>query len=247
LPYFAPVPAKATIPLGVVFRILEKIVVDFTGEIGSSMCTGRARTIYYSNPRSHVGCFFYRMPMFVGGAWFAFDLAKAQISVLVVAHLYNEYCEDNETKMDATTVWTIAGGLFALWLVSFSHFVLRVAVPKYRHTLWSTRTGWQTSCAYFLENEDDKKRVVVFHQNRAMWEERIGGEVKAWVAESWDRWERDDPEWLKKISPTIPDEFLPRAAAAKLGGARERRGSAAGSVRQSLRVSARERDEDGQD
>jgi hypothetical protein len=52
--------------------------------------------------------------------------------------------------------------------------------------------GWLTSCAYFLENEDDKKRVIVFHRNRALWEGRIGAEVKEWVAESWDRWERDE-------------------------------------------------------
>jgi hypothetical protein len=45
---------------------------------------------------------------------------------------------------------------------------------------------------------------------------------------------------LKKIAPTIPDEFLPPAAVAKLGGARERRGSAAGSVIESLRVASRE-------
>jgi hypothetical protein len=72
---------------------------------------------------------------------------------------------------------------------------------------------------------------------------RIGGGVKAWVAESWARWERDEPEWLKKVVPTIPDEYLPVAAVAVLGGGRERRGSAAGSVRLSLRVSAREREE----
>jgi hypothetical protein len=64
------------------------------------------------------------------------------------------------------------------------------------------------------------------------------------VAESWDRWERDEPEWLKKVVPTIPDEYLPAAAAATLGGARERRGSAMASVRESLRVSARESEEE---
>ncbi|GMI54871.1 hypothetical protein TeGR_g840, partial [Tetraparma gracilis] len=181
--FFVPVPAKATIPFGIAARIILKTVVDFTG------------------------CLFFRIPMLVGGSWFTFDLAKAQISVLVVAYLYNEFCEDVDGKMDPNEVWGIAGGLFTLWLVAFSHFVLRVAVPEYRHTIWSTQTGWQTSCAYFLENEDDKKRVIVFHQNRAMWEGRIGGEVKAWVRESWDRWERDEPEWLKKVTPTIPDDL----------------------------------------
>ncbi|GMI34312.1 hypothetical protein TeGR_g4670 [Tetraparma gracilis] len=221
LPFFVPVPAMTTTAVGVVWRLFEKIIVDFTG------------------------CFHFRLPMLTGGSWFMFDLSKAQISVLVVAHLYNEYCEVVDgTKMESRTVWTIAIGLFTLWLVSTSHFVFRVAVPKYRHTLWSTQTAWQTSCAYFLENEDDKKRVVVFHQNRVLWEGRIGAEVKAWVAESWDRWERDDPAWLKKIAPTIPDEFLPRAAAAKLGGARERRGSAAGSVRESFRASDMDREEE---
>jgi hypothetical protein len=42
--------------------------------------------------------------------------------------------------------------------------------------------------------------------------------VKAWVAESWARWERDEPEWLKKVVPTIPDEYLPVAAVAVWGG-----------------------------
>ena len=41
--------------------------------------------------------------MFMGGSWFTFDLAKAQISVLVVAYLYNEYCDINDTKLDPSS------------------------------------------------------------------------------------------------------------------------------------------------
>ncbi|GMI24347.1 hypothetical protein TeGR_g5808 [Tetraparma gracilis] len=66
LSYFIAMPATVAVPFSIVMRVLEKSVVDFTG------------------------CFSYRLPVFVGGAWFAFDLAKAQVSVLVVAHLYND-------------------------------------------------------------------------------------------------------------------------------------------------------------
>jgi hypothetical protein len=68
-----------------------------------------------------------------------------------------------------------------------------------------------------------------------MWS-RIKEDVKAWTMANWESWDREKPEWFtKKFVSRVPDEFIPRSFLTKLGAARKRRGSAAGSVRESLR------------
>jgi hypothetical protein len=67
----------------------------------------------------------------------------------------------------------------------------------------------------------------------------IGEEVKAWTAENWARWKEEKPAWFKV--EVVPDRFIPAAELAQLGYNRKRRGSAAGSVRESFReVSVRD-------
>ncbi|GMI21529.1 hypothetical protein TeGR_g5862 [Tetraparma gracilis] len=200
-------------PLG---RVVIKTITDFTG---------------YFNAR---------LPLMLGGSYWLFNLAMGQASVLACVHLYLEYAPgDSAGKVAAGTLWAGAGALAAGWLTTFTYFVFRVAVPKYRHTLWSWTSGRQCVHDYFLKGWDDESKFSIFGCNLLLWESDIGEEVRAWTAENWARWKEEKPAWFKPEQ--VPDHFIPAAELAQLGHNRKRRGSAAGSVRESFReVSVRE-------
>jgi hypothetical protein len=108
-----------------------------------------------------------------------------------------------------------------------------VANPRLRHTLWSTATGREVVQDYFLKGESDEARFGIFRRNLLLWEADIGQHVKAWVGENFERWQEEKPEWFRVEK--IHDQFLPAGALEQLGSNRKRRGSAARSVRESLR------------
>ena len=157
-------------------------------------------------------------------------------------HLYEEFAdvaEDGREKIDGSTLWTGAFALTGGWACIFGFFVLKVAVPKYRHTLWSWTTGRQLIQDYFLKGVTDEGKFLVFTCNVLLWESDIGAEVKAWVGGNWVRWKEEKPAWFKV--EMVPDRFIPVGELQQLGLNRKRRGSAAGSLRESFReVSARE-------
>jgi hypothetical protein len=111
----------------------------------------------------------------------------------------------------------------------------RIVVPRFRKTFWSTQTGWQKSESIFLDSVEDAKKIYIFTDSVMLWS-AIKEDVKAWTMSSWETWDREEPEWFtQKVIASIPDEFIPPRFLAIMGGARERRGSAAGSVRESMR------------
>ena len=150
---------------------------------------------------------------------------------------YNKYytAEDgNETKLSATTTWGFAIAAATLWCAIFAFFVAFVCESKHRRSFYTPRTGWRHTQGYFLDFEADSNRVLIFECNRIQWRS-IEHEVRKWTMESWDGWEREKPVWFTpQIIATIPDDFIPPRALAKLGVARERRASAA-----SVRISER--------
>ncbi|GMI26372.1 hypothetical protein TeGR_g14547, partial [Tetraparma gracilis] len=213
--YYTPMPPAASYVAAPLFRVILKTVSDFTGG------------------------FTFRLPLILGGSYWLFNLAMSQASVFACVHLYLEYAPgDGTDKIAADTLWAGAGGLAAGWLTTFAYFVFRIAVPKYRHTLWSRTSGRQCVQDDFLKGESDEKRLMIYKNNLLLWESDIGEEVKAWTAENWARWSEEKPSWFKP--ETVPDRFIPAAGLEQLGHNRERRGSAAESLRQSFR----EREED---
>jgi hypothetical protein len=86
----------------------------------------------------------------------------------------------------------------------------------------------------FLEGTTDEAKMLIFRTNRLLWEPEIGDQVKAWTLANWARFE-DEAWFVAKIKEKVPDAYIPAAALQELGGRmRRRRGSAAGSVRESL-------------
>jgi hypothetical protein len=115
-----------------------------------------------------------------------------------------------------------------------SYFVFRIAVPEYRHTLWSWTSGRQCVHGYFHKGKDDESKFEIFGCNLLLWErDDVAEEVTAWTAANWARWKEEHPPWFK--IENVPDRFVPAAELEQLGHNRKRRGSAAGSVRESFR------------
>jgi len=136
-------------------------------------------------------------------------------------------CGDG-TKIDAELLWRIFGSLNATWLIVMSFFLFRVAVPSYRHTLWSTVSGRQRVQAFFLENEKESDKIGIFGCNKLLWESDIGAaEVMEWTRVHWAEWTREKLEWFTLfIIAKVPDEYIPAEFLGGLGGAkRQRRGS----------------------
>jgi hypothetical protein len=155
--------------------------------------------------------------------------------VFAAVYAYTRYAAPPEgvEKIDATTLWAGASVLAGAWLCAFLFFALRIAVPKYRHTLWSWTSGRQCVQDYFHKGKDDEAKFSMYRRNLLLWESDIGEEVKAWTAERWGVWKEEKPAWFKVEQ--VPDRFLPDGELQQLGYNRKRRGSAAGSVRESFR------------
>jgi hypothetical protein len=150
----------------------------------------------------------------------------AQCSVFGAVYLYTEYCT-RENKIDGSTLWKFVTASVTLWTILFMYFIFNVIDPEYRKTFWSTQTGWQKSCSFFLDNDDDSIRIVVFTDSPILWRS-IAPQVKEWTLANWGTWVDSKPEWFtSKVISTVPDEFIPPRYISSLGGAvRERRGSA---------------------
>jgi hypothetical protein len=212
--YHLPLPSAADVPISIVIRIISKTVADFSGAMVLRTATE------------------------LGGAYFCFNLASSITSVPVITHLYLEHAtveDDDAEKLDAQGLWTFSIGIVVMWAAVFGYFLWGVVVPKYRMTFCSMQTGRERSESTFLDNEEDELRIAIFRKNVVLWS-RIKEDVTAWTVGSWETWDREKPEWFtKKVISRVPDEFIPPRFLTKLGSKRKRRGSAAGSVKESLR------------
>jgi hypothetical protein len=182
-----------------------------------------------------------------GGSYYTFCLASSQASVFAAIYAYNLHATPPQgvEKIDARILWAGASALAGAWLCTFLYFTFSVAVPTYRHTLWSRTSGRQCTQADFLKGKDDEAKFNVFRRNLLLWDGDIGEEVKKWTAEGWARWKEEKPVWFKV--EIVPDRFVPAGELEQLGYNRKRRGSAVESMRESVRESMREDDDGGEE
>jgi len=153
------------------------------------------------------------------------NLVLNEMSVLGSAYIYVEYNTD-ENKLASEFELRGAVCSVALSALVFAVFFKFVCVPEHRQTFWSTRTGWQSSQGYFLDNLDYAKRIFVFKRNRIHWRS-TEAEVMAWTHANWARWEEGEPEWFtERIISIEPDEFVPKKGLERLRSEMKRRGSA---------------------
>ena len=165
----------------------------------------------------------------MGGAYFCFDVVANQISCWVAASLYISFSV-GPSKLSASTIYTFLGALLALWLASTFAFFYKIK-RKYWSTFYSLETGGQNARAYFLDNDDDGAKSIIFKRSPVLWSQ-IEGQVKAWTLAKWSEWEEQKPEWFTEaFKESVPDEMIPKSALKEMNkkakGGNRRRSSAA--------------------
>lgn len=210
--YWTPMSRSASLVFTVFMRMIVKTITDYSASLIS------------------------RTPNILGGSYWLFNFVMNQVTVLVSVYLYNENGADDSAKISPEMTWTIGISLITALVLTFLFFLYVVIVPRYRRTFWSTQTSCQFIESIFFDHiNNDEKRVYIFKFNVLKWK-RIAGEVKAWSHASWETWVAEAPEWFTPVFVAgVPDEFIPPEFLNKLGGKqRERRGSAAQSIRESV-------------
>ena len=201
-----PMEGNGKYALAIICRVVaEKLVTDYTGWV-------QLRHAY--------AC---------GGAYFTFNAFTTQVSNFVIAYLFNKYSEDADK---IPMLYTLLGGLFLVWLISYALFLYLID-SKYRQTFYSFKTGCDFTKAYFLDNDEDAKKVIIFGCQQSHWID-IAPDVEIWSHSKWAEWKATKPEWFTdNFIASVPDRYIPKDVVVELnrvaGGQRRR-----SSVRNSL-------------
>jgi hypothetical protein len=213
--YWMPLEGKMEIMNSIIFRVMVKIIVDFTSI-------------------AH-----FRHPNEVGGAYWLFGLLLTMVSlpVSIYIYLFSPYVDDSPINIASFMVKYI----IPITTICLAVFFFNIE-SKYLHTFWSTQRSKDMSMAYFLEGESDEIKLEVFGCSRHHWFS-IEGELKRWIESNWAKWEEEQPEWFTDVNKaTVPVEFIPgdgdarrRESVRRASVDAEAEGGLAGGLRASIR------------
>jgi hypothetical protein len=199
--FWAPLPPSTSVFASLINRISIKVLTDFTLNL-------------------HM-----RSSMEIGGILFTLLVVQNQASAFVAGWVYLKYYDGGGT-IEADKLWMALFSLLGLFLVSVLAFVLLMD-RRYLGTFVSTTTGPQFAADKFHAATTDEQRLTTFKYHHYYYA-AIEDELKALLAENWEDWMANRPEWLTEgIIATIDDKFLPAAEVEKLnrmstGGKRRR-------------------------
>jgi hypothetical protein len=201
--YWIPVDGFIGFLASLVFRVMAKVIVDFTG---SAM---------------------FRHPGELGGAYWTFSMVLALVSLFVVIEVHFSSSELMEVEvMKKEEVGKLAWVMCSAWLISFVLF-LRLMKQEYLHSFFSLKDGKSVVMERFLI-DDEQVKASIFKKNRKLWV-GIEEEVKVWVTANWRRWNREKPKWFTKgLIAKIPKEWVAGIAGIGYGGARGARNGGGG-------------------
>jgi len=203
--YWVPMEGNGKYVIATLIRNTVKLITDYTG----LMLT-----------RHSYDC---------GGAYFTFNAFTTQVSNFAITYLFYKYSEDADK---IPMLYPLFSGLFFVWLISYVLFLFLID-SKYRQTFYSFKTGYDFNKAYFLDNDEDEKKVIIFGCQQSHWID-IAPDVEIWSHSKWAEWKATKPEWFTdNFIASVPDRYIPKDAVVELnrvaGGQRRR-----SSVRNSL-------------
>jgi hypothetical protein len=211
--YWIPLGGNIEIVNSIFFRVLVKIIVDFTSIVQ------------------------LRHPNEVGGAYWLFGLVLTMGSLPVSIYLASPYVDEGAIDIASS----IVNSFIPITALCFAVFFLNIE-RKYLHTFWSTQTSKDYNMAFFLEGSSEAIKIQVLAKSRHHWVS-IEGEVKKWVELNWAKWEEEKPEWFTDvIKASVPVEFIPsdgdarrRESVRRASVDAEAEGGLAGAMRASVR------------
>jgi hypothetical protein len=178
--YWLPLGGNLEIVSSILFRVINKIIVDFTSN-------------------AHL-----RHPNEVGGAYWLFGFLLTMASLPGSISIAAPYVDEKAIDIASS----IMKYFILIATLCFAVFFFNIE-SKYLHTFWDTKRSKDMSMAYFLEGESDEIKFVVFTASRHHWVS-IERELRKWIRLNWAKWEEEQPEWFTDvIRATVPVEFIP--------------------------------------
>ena len=103
----------------------------------------------------------FRHPYELGGLYFAFSLFSVHIVSFWLAFRYVRFTEENPEGLtivlSQSTVYIVISGLTLAQFSVFFFMFLRWMDPAHRYTFYSTKTGNDNACDYFMLHDTDDK------------------------------------------------------------------------------------------
>jgi hypothetical protein len=167
----------------------------------------------------------YRGPYEQGGSYFAFNTCTSQASCWVAASLYVAHFTGVK-KLDESTIYVFIAALQTLWALTVCAFFMNIK-REYWRSFFSTESGRQNAKAYFLDNDVDVAKMLIFKRHTDLWSE-ILEDVRSYTFANWERWEREKPQWFdENFKANVNDSFIPKKVLDELkrksvGGKRRR-------------------------
>ena len=211
--YWAPLGGNAEIVSSILWRVIAKIIVDFTSMVH------------------------FRHPNEVGGVYWLFGLLLTMVSLPVSIYIASPYVDERAIDIASS----IMNYFIPITTLCFAVFFLNIE-KKYLNTFWSMQRGKDYSMASFLEGESDAMKFKVFRTSRHHWVS-IDKEIRKWVKLNWAKWEEEQPEWFTdQLKAKVPVEFIPadgdarrRESVRRASVDAEAEGGLAGTLRASIR------------
>ena len=181
-----PVKGKAEIVSSILYRVLEKVVIDFTSIVQ------------------------FRYPQHLGGLYWVFGVILTLGSLPAAIVMAEPHLTERPIFLARTVVWYFIPGSIAV----FAIFLLLVD-KKYLHTFLSTQRAKDNTMAQFLDGNSDDIKFRVMGASKHHWSS-IEEKVKEWVGKNWAKWEEEQPEWFTdQAKAFVPEGFIPTAGDAR--------------------------------
>jgi hypothetical protein len=184
--YWVPTRGGLELFVSLVFRMINKIITDYTGVVQ------------------------FRHPNELGGAYYVFNLFVTLLMSFAAAYLYynNPVRDGGVHAVQEHLAWVYVAMLDGTWLVLFWLF-LKLMKPKYRKTFINTETGAQQVRNIFLKGESDQEKMEIFRFNQKQWRS-VRDDVKEFVLKNWWKFEDEKPDWYTDIFKfSVPYDMIP--------------------------------------
>ena len=222
------------LPLSLVVRLIEKVVLDGTGWV-QLRHPGNGGGLYYcfNAVMMHISCFVAAALYSAYSTGIAPDSqsfsaigdnrtganltnATARVANTSASFPANAAAADNgetsSSKLDDFTLYASIGMLSAVYTMAFVALLLTMKRP-FAYTFFSLQTGCAFSQSHFLDHAgNDARRSNVFFNNERHWRS-IRHLVRQWVLGLYATWEALKPAWFTDhVKTCIPDSFMPTEA-----------------------------------
>jgi len=148
------------------------------------------------------GILFLRSPSELGGLYYSFNMIMTQVLLVVSTNVYGARCGCTYVGKREVAIIVIA------WSVNIV-LMLSMIKGKYLQSFYDPTSGVRKARSWFLEAEREGDKARIFSIQSMHWVD-LRDDVKEWVANNWQQWQQNRPDWLNgKILSSIDGDLVP--------------------------------------